>query len=398
MARTKGYEPVAPTNPIEEDKESCKDDNERKRFKIGLKKKKKKSEDVEIEPFTTMPVPSNTRYKEENVKRAKPKKSKENGDHEHSADSFDDNATTSTEKRRTNSGQLEQRAQKSNKLRPLDLCIVAIVIMAVGGLVVFFAIRQRHQLIILRPFMPDIPITYSPIPSSYPTSVPSISLQPSIFPTLSTQPTIKDLRENYILEKINVASPKSALPTNPHFIKLNNKTLPQNYAAEWILYMDPLEINENYYDDEIVQRFALATIFFATNATRTEDSKWMSNASICEWEGVVCDKYRNITQLSMVNFNLRGTIPAEISLLHSITDLFLDHNYLQYIHPSFYSLVNLKTLDLSNNELQGTIPTEIMQLTNLMDLYLSFNDFTGEFIDITENDFPQLGELPKLAE
>ena len=280
---------------------------------------------------------------------------------------------------------LRERQEKQNKIRVFDLIVVTLLIVAAACLVFFFALNQRKITI------GSELVTSSPVPSLSPTSAPSSSLKPSILPTISSVPTIADLREKFILQQINSASPNSSLPSTPDILTANFTNTPQFHAAEWLIFKDGLRVHQNHFEEEIVERFALAAIHFATNGTT--GSNWMSNFSICEWEGVTCDRDPpyNVTQLSMVNFNLRGTIPAEISLLHSLTDLFLDHNFLRKVDVAIYSLVHLQTLDLSNNELQGTFPTEISNLKNLHDLYLSFNDLTGQVNDIHDLDLPKLG-------
>ncbi|OUM59749.1 hypothetical protein PIROE2DRAFT_14652 [Piromyces sp. E2] len=70
----------------------------------------------------------------------------------------------------------------------------------------------------------------------------------------------------------------------------------------------------------------------------------------CDIEGITCEE-DHITEISLKNVNLRGSIPESIG-----------------------NLEKLKKLDLSENKLNGTIPETIENLTELNYLNISGND------------------------
>jgi len=68
---------------------------------------------------------------------------------------------------------------------------------------------------------------------------------------------------------------------------------------------------------------------------------WLSDESICRWEGVVCGFYETsgpVTRLELAKNNLRGALPSSLALLK-----------------------DLKVLDLSKNSLTGPVPAGLLR-------------------------------------
>ena len=87
---------------------------------------------------------------------------------------------------------------------------------------------------------------------------------------------------------------------------------------------------------------------------------------------------RNLTEISLADRGLAGTLPSEIGLLVKLRKLFLFRNRLRGPIPS--EIGNLKALtdfDASENSLTGNIPTELSRLVNLKHLDLGENRISG---------------------
>ena len=106
---------------------------------------------------------------------------------------------------------------------------------------------------------------------------------------------------------------------------------------------------------------ALATFFYATNKSSWAlDNFWLSyEVHECEWQTKlvpdldgngtrVCDEQDRYTGLVLVDNNLRGTLPPEVSFLTS-----------------------LKSLDLGNNDMEGEIPTGETECVDVLVLSVS---------------------------
>jgi hypothetical protein len=120
----------------------------------------------------------------------------------------------------------------------------------------------------------------------------------------------------------------------------------QNRAFQWLAN----DTFTGYHSDEkLIQRYALATIYYATNGGAwLNNSLWLDNGDECgRWGqvlgGLSCDSPTGgITSLGLSKNNLNGTLPPELGLLSSLGSLALSQNYLK-----------------------STVPTEIGQLVSL---------------------------------
>jgi len=218
----------------------------------------------------------------------------------------------------------------------------------------------------------------TPPPTKYPTSSPSVS--PSASPTGA--PTDTTYRETFGLGLMTNASPKLTLPKDPEELKgakNNVDSTPQELAAEFVLYDDPMNLNAR--DPRFMERYALVVFYYQNGGcagdwiTRT---KWLevpppedsdgddseagssssssSSADHCGWYGIVCDLKKRVIEVNLSKNYVTGEIPME-----------------------FGQLLQLSTLDLSNNALVGEVPAVALSMKNMFTIQLNNNMLEGEF-------------------
>ncbi|CAN0889829.1 LRR receptor kinase SERK2 [Linum grandiflorum] len=135
------------------------------------------------------------------------------------------------------------------------------------------------------------------------------------------------------------------------------------------------------------------------------------------FEGVACNEYGRVANISLqgkglsgcippaigglssltglyLHFNsLNGEIPVEISHLTQLSDLYLNVNNLSgRIPPQLSNLSSLQVLQLCYNRLRGSIPTQLGSLSKLDVLALQYNNLTGA-IPANLGDLSQLTRL-----
>ena len=189
---------------------------------------------------------------------------------------------------------------------------------------------------------------------------------------------------------------------------LSNSWTPQCKAFEWLANDSNLE---SYSDQEKIQRYALATLYFSTNGNSwTRHDYWLSNADVCgKWyqDGgtINCNSDGEVSDLILRVNNLVGTIPPEIGLLSDSLGEFniqgrmmlfnvscspikncqlgehVTHVPITFAtigsHVCMHILLITARIYLSGNDLTGTIPTELGLLSNLEALGLYLNQLTG---------------------
>ena len=111
----------------------------------------------------------------------------------------------------------------------------------------------------------------------------------------------------------------------------------------------------------------------------TASLNWAADTPIKSWDGIsVGGTPLRVTDISLAERGLTGTIPSELGDLSSLEWLSLLGNQLSgYIPPELGDLSYLTGLHLSGNQLSGAIPAELGSLSNLGELYLSGNQLSG---------------------
>ena len=145
-------------------------------------------------------------------------------------------------------------------------------------------------------------------------------------------------------------------------------------------------------DVPIIECQALVALYQSTNgAGWYRDTNWLITNNVGNWFGVSVEN-GHVFGISLVQNDLIGTIPAQLSYLSSLEGLYLFMNQLSGNIPTeLGNLINLKGLYLHMNQLSGSIPIELGNLTKLQGLFLYTNQFSGNIPS-------QLGNLINLTE
>jgi hypothetical protein len=96
----------------------------------------------------------------------------------------------------------------------------------------------------------------------------------------------------------------------------------QSRALEWIV-SDQLSTDPILTESRILQRFALATLFFSTSgANWTNSTEWLTSSHECDWyhpqTNYVCDENGLMHTLQMDENGLTGTLPPELAIITSL--------------------------------------------------------------------------------
>lgn len=162
---------------------------------------------------------------------------------------------------------------------------------------------------------------------------------------------------------------------------------------------------------------------------------WMSESvPICSWQGITCGHFDDtftppdfleddympppdaVTRIDLMDSNLQGTLPSELSLLDYLQHLNLNNNDLHGSIPTeFGDFLQLRFIDIGDNQLSGTIPSELGQLAHsLEELWMEKNRLEGpldyhlmelttlKFLDLSENKLsgtmpPEIGQLTSVG-
>ena len=173
-------------------------------------------------------------------------------------------------------------------------------------------------------------------------------------------------------------------------------------------------------DDPNKERVILDNLFSQTGGIywTKNHSTWTDLAvPICSREGIVCaaaEANKNVLEIDLSGFGLRGVISSEIWELPSLRSLKLSNNAISMdfngIEKASYlttlkltdchlrrlqGLQNagsaLKELHLGSNQFDGTLPDELFGLSHLEHLWLNNNHFVGTVP-------PDVGKLTKLRQ
>ncbi|CAB9520690.1 LRR receptor-like serine threonine-protein kinase [Seminavis robusta] len=205
---------------------------------------------------------------------------------------------------------------------------------------------------------------------------------------------------------------------------------PQSQALKWLL-----EDSENLpypADERLIQKFALATVFYATGGANWADhDHWLDHSvNECEWytnqefslatstsflypgflkdffpstepPPTTCDERGLYQHLWLDANNLQGSLPSELYLLTSLKTISVGWNNLHgSISRHIGHLRSLEGLSMGFGKDSGTIPSEIGFLRDLRMLALNDNNHEGfipsELWQLTNLEFFTLFGNPQL--
>ena len=217
------------------------------------------------------------------------------------------------------------------------------------------------------------------------------------------------MQRNFIAHSL-LASPGSSSPSDivkAAFSRSSAFDDPNTYqsaALDWV------ESTSNGLSEaRILQRYALACIYYATNDVPTTwsqeakfsgpwflDDGWLSNSNECNWHGISCNQSGYVEIIRLDKNGLTGSFPSEVTLLKaSLLELDLTKNMFYNDDMAFLGeLTNLQALLLGYNAIvEKGLPLEWKQLTNLRSLDVSYCLFSGPIDDNFFASFPKLEYL-----
>jgi len=182
-------------------------------------------------------------------------------------------------------------------------------------------------------------------------------------------------------------------------------------AMEWVkqnpLYSDDRTTHRMSIGDRLLQRFALACIYYSTyqvnnqwmvdnrDTAKTPDNLfpwrnskgWLVYENECDWNGVDCDDRGYVTHLDLGTNDLSGSFPKEAAFLAKSLEMLNIEN--SYCHNSgdkgmsfLGELTNLKYLYMTNTLMEyNGLPTYFGNLHKLQELDVSYAMFDGKPLD-----------------
>lgn len=160
---------------------------------------------------------------------------------------------------------------------------------------------------------------------------------------------------------------------------------PQYQAVKWLANSTTV-IDFEAYKQMLIQRYVLATLYFATNGNNwTESEGWLDDGDECgRWfqSGATylsCTTDDEVKIIRLENNNLQGSLPPELALLSdSLTMISLRENELTGTLPTEIALLTgVNSFDVDINNIEGTIITEVGSMSLLTFLGMSGNVFSG---------------------
>ncbi|CAB9498165.1 Leucine Rich Repeat [Seminavis robusta] len=193
------------------------------------------------------------------------------------------------------------------------------------------------------------------------------ALMPSLPPTSPPTPAPTTLQGSWL----------ALLPDESVHAITDDPESPQSKAWQWLL--QDYDLLPYYNHARVVQKFALATLYYATEGSNWAiQTNWL-NRSVHECNWYNSPDYALMNTLSKLYPGyLSGFFPSTEQLPKPCDDhglyqhLWLDQNNLAGFLPTeIYLLSTLKTLSLGYNQIGGTISSHIGQLRSLEGLHIT---------------------------
>jgi hypothetical protein len=196
----------------------------------------------------------------------------------------------------------------------------------------------------------------SPNPTLDPTLRPTRA--PTQTPAVTERPTLSVSLFYETLARLLEATPQSS-------IALVTSNSPQYRALDWMVKNDANLSNLS--DFSLLQRWFLTTMYYSLGGSQWLISQsWLTTISECNWYAITCDAQGMVESIDLSENNLGGTLPNEVFVVSSLTNLRLDNNNLAGTIPSELGMLeSLNVLKLNGNALVGVVPPELGDLARL---------------------------------
>jgi len=226
----------------------------------------------------------------------------------------------------------------------------------------------------------NLPTTAGPTqqPSLSPTNTPTVApttskptfapttLSPTMAPVTSAPTKTIDVINSPLFSYLTVLGTPAEI--------LKDLNTPQGKAFYWLMQPDVAQMNVF----RVPQRFALVALDFALHGNDANVDGWREvDTDICNWQGVTCDMYQEVTGIKWSNQGLTGTMVPEIRYLEKLERVDLAENAIEGTLDVFWDLPKLTHLYLFSNKLSGTIPADRAAPAGLKKVFLGHNQLTG---------------------
>lgn len=212
----------------------------------------------------------------------------------------------------------------------------------------------------------------------------------------------KTAERSQLREMIDTALNKEGITTVP----LDSIESYQYRALDWLSKNKELP---NYDRSTVLQRYALACFYFATNGAKTlytptpspwkSSERWLSDMHECQWEGIECNTRNKVAGINLSEHNLSGALPQELVFLKDhleVLDLTTNHLFIDGAQfDVFGRLSNLQIILMDDNYLSSSdgLPAAFGQCSNLVKLRLSYNLIGGQLNGKLLESFQKLTHL-----
>ena len=128
---------------------------------------------------------------------------------------------------------------------------------------------------------------------------------------------------------------------------ISDPSTPQHAAYEWIMYLDPLQLNAS--EVTFIQRYVLAVFYFGTDEDATwrncgsgqvrngksaceeDQQRFLSGYSECQWYGIDCSQEKILSGINLGKFGWMEVVSAFFCLFVIITLIFISCQFPFYL-------------------------------------------------------------------
>mmetsp|Transcript_16242 Transcript_16242/g.37615 ORF Transcript_16242/g.37615 Transcript_16242/m.37615 type:complete len:897 (-) Transcript_16242:164-2854(-) len=270
--------------------------------------------------------------------------------------------------------------KKGNRSRMswlIPLLVFAIIVSSILLVIFLVVYNEEREFYGATPTMAPTPINYLPLEPTASSSSSIDAAATTEFDDIQNDCDFMGLVQPNVVDQCNCGNGKVDLLANDvrerwkelvdNFIPTvfsqwnepMNSCSPKNQALLWL----SSGINNGGETDtlHILQRYVLAVIYYEQGGTQWRgSSNWLSEKSVCEWEGVECNTNRFVRILTLDRNGLRGQLSDIPTLLNAIEAYFVsDNNLVGTIPVAYFRDDTLRYIDFSGNDLTGKFPSNL---------------------------------------